>query len=202
MMGLREHVLASADFLRRAPIHAGGTWVVFRAPHTPRTQIAGEIETTVTPDPRTCSRCSSTDDLHLVVLPLASPEPPGRVLSYCHECRQWVGPLLFDAPLHVVDADLLCSIYENGTTNSNPSIAITMVFGETNAPHQLVEKLEAILRARTTAVMHSLLGPSGNAGSNQAINQERQARNPRLAGSSPKEWVAFRPRRGTNRRSV
>lgn len=129
----------------------------------------------MTPDPRTCSRCGSKDDLHLVVVPLASPEPPGRVLVYCRECREWVGPLHFGAPLHVVDADLLCSIYENGTTNSNPSIAITMVFGEANAPHQLVEKLEAILRARNAATTHSQLGPSGNAGAAEARNQERQA---------------------------
>ena len=83
---------------------------------------------------KTCSNCSSKDDLHLVTLGRGM----GRTLVYCPRCRSGVS-----IPLSIVTEDLFIDLYKLGKTTSNPPSAIKVVFG-LELP-ELQRKLERIL---------------------------------------------------------
>lgn len=84
-----------------------------------------------------CSSCSATEDLHVVVLG----RPCGRLLVYCPACRQ--RPYIelgFNEPLALVTADVVAQLYRDGVTASAPSIAVGIIFGD-EVPGGLLDSL-------------------------------------------------------------
>ena len=94
-----------------------------------------------------CSRCGTTDDLHLIAALLAGPDLPGRVLVYCPTCRDEKAHLIdVDVPLAEVDVAFFVKLYRDGKTDSSPSTAAEIVFGEPLAA--AVKGAEEALAAR------------------------------------------------------
>jgi hypothetical protein len=84
-----------------------------------------------------CSRCGSAESLHVVVLG----KPRGRLLVYCPACRQErAAGLAFSQPLSAATAAVLEGLYRDGVTASDPSVAMSIVFGD-NVPEGLLERL-------------------------------------------------------------
>lgn len=68
-------------------------------------------------------------------------KPCGRLLVYCPACRQeYAASLAFTQPLSVVTATVLEGLYRDGVTASDPSTAMSIVFGD-DVPEGLIEKL-------------------------------------------------------------
>lgn len=81
-----------------------------------------------------CSACSSTEDLHLVLAGVGpGSEAHGKVLLYCAQCRTHETKAAeFDTsiPIAVVTPELFVRLYEIGRTSSSPETASEIVFGQ------------------------------------------------------------------------
>ena len=82
-------------------------------------------------DARKCSRCGARYELALVTLRYSQHEPGGRVLLYCPQCRtDFSNHIGVCIPLDDVTDDVFLELYRTGNAESDPSIAVRMVYGE------------------------------------------------------------------------
>jgi hypothetical protein len=79
--------------------------------------------------PVTCSSCGSDDHLNLVTLLYDDGANAGRVLVYCRDCQAERRNLGLSIPIEMVDEDLFVDLYTRGFTESDPEMAVAIVFG-------------------------------------------------------------------------
>ncbi len=85
------------------------------------------------PTPRACSKCRSSDDLHLVTLGEPGGGQPGRALLYCARCRAQPGHRIdISWPLGLLTPGTFLELYRMGKTVSDPRMAVHLVFGQGN----------------------------------------------------------------------
>lgn len=91
-----------------------------------------------------CSRCGEEGDLHFVTCGEAGGSNAGRALVYCAQCRRDMKQHIdISLPLKLMTSELLLSLYRLGKTDSDPEMAIEMVFGEIN--ELLVKEASSIM---------------------------------------------------------
>ena len=78
-----------------------------------------------------CSRCGSSINLNLVILPYLVESPSGRVLVYCDQCREdYKGYIGKSISLEKVSKKTFLELYRSGLTTSDPQTAVEIVFGK------------------------------------------------------------------------
>ena len=91
-----------------------------------------------------CSRCGSSERLNLITLMHSPPEIAGRTLLYCADCRKELSNRIgVSIPIDDLTPEAFLELYRDGKTESEPSTAVMIVFGEENQP--LVEAAKKLL---------------------------------------------------------
>lgn len=75
-----------------------------------------------------CSSCSNPATW-AVTAPYDEGGPAGRLLAYCHPCRQEHSNVAASIPLELVGEDLFVGLYAGGFTRSDPDLATSILFG-------------------------------------------------------------------------
>lgn len=83
---------------------------------------------------RSCSNCAANDDLYLVTIGGPGSEANGRTLLYCPRCRvSNQHQIDISWPLGLLTPGTFLELYRTGRTESDPRIAVEIVFGRGNA---------------------------------------------------------------------
>lgn len=79
---------------------------------------------------RSCSSCTATDDLHLVILGQPGSDAPGRTLLHCPRCRTGHRDQVdISWPRRLLTPGTFLELYRMGKTGSDPRMAVGLVFG-------------------------------------------------------------------------
>ena len=92
-----------------------------------------------------CSNCAGTRDLYFVTNGTQGGDFPGRTMNYCVQCRkEKSGNLDISLPIELMTTELFKGLYKLGKTETDPQMAIKVVFGQ--AIPSLQKELYEILR--------------------------------------------------------
>lgn len=91
-----------------------------------------------------CSNCAGTRDLYFVTNGTQGGDFPGRTMIYCAQCRkEKPGNLDISLPIELLTTELFKGLYRLGKTETDPQMAIQVVFGQ--AIPSLQKELNEIL---------------------------------------------------------
>ena len=81
-------------------------------------------------DVQLCSNCAATNDLYLVTCGTPGSDTPGRTLLYCPDCRSANNHMIdVSWPRALLTRESFLDLYRLGKTESDPSMAVKLVFG-------------------------------------------------------------------------
>ena len=101
-------------------------------------------------DVQLCSNCAATNDLYLVTCGTPGSDFPGRTLLYCPDCRLANNHMIgVSWPRALLTRESFLDLYRLGKTESDPSMAVKLVFG--SEIELICESAKEILASRRSS---------------------------------------------------